>query len=367
MNQIQVQAAVKAMTDWLAHPQELGRPPAKIECAGTFSLHELRYYMFKYKKTPLDQWRLGVCGGYAEEETEHCGHVFSKMEPYCEADAQEKSVALVEEIRAYWMEQAERAEERKENAGTMLAFVLLEKPFFDKAGFLREMRETWQIEDTPGEERGEDCAETAFISYKGSMLAVSLMPGPVPEDEAVFHAQKNYMWTEGAEIVRGHRAHLMVAVLGQPDSGRRPLDNGTLLVKAVTACCRQKGVLGIYANDVVYQPELYTDLASLLQEGALPLFNLVWFGLYRSENGFCGYTSGMRALGYEEMEVLDADAQPADIREFLSDIALYVVEEDVVLEDGETIGFSAEQKLPITKSRGAAVEGNTLKIGFPVG
>ena len=46
----QMQAAQKAMVKWLAHPSELGHPPVKIQCAGTFSLHGLQYYMFKYKK-----------------------------------------------------------------------------------------------------------------------------------------------------------------------------------------------------------------------------------------------------------------------------------------------------------------------------
>nr|WP_304430429.1 DUF4261 domain-containing protein [uncultured Acetatifactor sp.] len=36
----------------------------------------------------------------------------------------------------------------------------------------------------------------------------------------------------------------------------------------------------------------------------------------------------------------------------------------MVLHDGETIGFSEDQKLPITKSGGVAVEGDSLKIEF---
>ena len=52
------------MKEWLAHPQELGKAPARIECTGTFELHGLRYYLFRYKKTLLGSWLLGVCGGY---------------------------------------------------------------------------------------------------------------------------------------------------------------------------------------------------------------------------------------------------------------------------------------------------------------
>lgn len=69
---------------FLIYPkQELGQPPCEIELAGEFDLHEMHYYIFKYKETALGKWLLGVCGGYeSEEDIEHCGHVISNMEPY---------------------------------------------------------------------------------------------------------------------------------------------------------------------------------------------------------------------------------------------------------------------------------------------
>ncbi len=381
MNQIQQQAALQAMTEWLRHPQELGRPPAQIECAGEFDRYGLHYYIFKYKRTILDsQWLLGVCGGYEPGSTDHCGHVFSEMEPYTEASAQEDAIALVEQVCAYWQEEAEAAEEEKENAGTMLAFVLLEEASFDREAFLQELRDTWQVEDEDDEEDEDEDEEdeedspgpededleTVLLTCQGTTLAVSLIPGPIPEEEIVYHAQRNYMWPEAADTVERHQAHLLVAALRQPGEETSPLDNGAMLVKAVAACCRQKGVLGVYANGVVYQPEFYTDFAEMMKEDLLPLFNLVWFGLYQDEKGrFSGYTEGLRALGYDEMEVLETDVQPKELREFLMNITAYVLEEDVILEDGETIGFSAQEKLPITKSRGVALEGETLKIGWP--
>ena len=109
MNQ-QQNAALESMKEWLAHPDELGKEPVKIELAGEFDLHELHYYIFKYKKSILGKWLLGVCGGYEPGETQHCGHVFSEMDPYEEASAKEKAIAMVEMIRSYWMEQAQQYE-----------------------------------------------------------------------------------------------------------------------------------------------------------------------------------------------------------------------------------------------------------------
>ena len=102
----------------------------------------------------------------------------------------------------------------------------------------------------------------------------------------------------------------------------------------------------------------------MLEEELFPIYNLVWIGLYNDKDGLCAYTGGMRYFGYDEMEVLGSQADAQTLYEFLSDIANYVITADVVLRDGETIGFSEDQKLPITKSKGVAVAGDSLKIEF---
>ena len=101
-----------------------------------------------------------------------------------------------------------------------------------------------------------------------------------------------------------------------------------------------------------------------MEDGSLPLLNLGWPGLYRREGGLCAYTDGMRAFGRDEMEVLDADAEPGDLRGFLLDIADYVLENGVALQDGETIGFGEDQRLSITRSAGVWHQGMTLKIQY---
>ena len=46
------------------------------------------------------------------------------------------------------------------------------------------------------------------------------------------------------------------------------------------------------------------------------------------------------------------------------EIAYYVIGSDGTLREGETLGVSEEQKLPITRSKGVSVEGMTLKIEY---
>lgn len=74
----QREAATKAMADWLSHPNELGKAPSKIKIAEEFDLHGMHYYIFKYKRSLVGKWLLGVCGGYEDNELEHCGHIYSE-------------------------------------------------------------------------------------------------------------------------------------------------------------------------------------------------------------------------------------------------------------------------------------------------
>lgn len=115
MNQAQREAAKKAMAAWLSDPHELGKEPSKLECRKEFDLHGLHYYVFRFKKSLFGEWLLGVCGGYEPGELEHCGHVFSSMEKYDDSTAIEAAQKIVEEIRAYWMEQARQAEMQKQD------------------------------------------------------------------------------------------------------------------------------------------------------------------------------------------------------------------------------------------------------------
>ena len=82
------------------------------------------------------------------------------------------------------------------------------------------------------------------------------------------------------------------------------------------------------------------------------------------DSGLCGYTYGLEAFGKDEIEVLDTDADPEELRNFMADLTSYVLENHVELHDGETIGFSEEDKHTVVRSEGAILPGITLKISY---
>ena len=257
-------------------------------------------------------------------------------------------------------------EEETDHKGSFAGSVLLSKAEWDKEQLIRDLREEWGIVDEEPDEGDEDVenSDDAVVMRVGNMmLIVTLFHGHIPDNEAEINAENNYMWPEAVEVAKAHKAHIMVAVLGEEE---KLLERGKLFTKAMAVCCKQKYATGVYTSGVVFEPRFYEGLADMLKKDELPIFNWVWFGLYRSEGGLNGYTYGMNVFGKEEMEVLNTDAEPEELRDFLASLASYVLACDVTLQDGETIGFSADDKHTITRSPGVSLpeEQMTLKIGY---
>ena len=310
------------------------------------------------------QWNMRMAYGYQylngqEEKAIPYAQRWAELDPEDE-DAPAVIQACQEEIA----KRAEaEAEDESDHTGVFTGFVLLSKAEWDKKQFIRDMKEKWDIavdEYDASEEKDDD----ALVFEVGDMLAaVSLAAYPIPGGEAEGNAENNYMWEDAVKVAKKHRAHLMVAVLGKEED---LLEKGKLFTKVVAACCRQEYATGIYTSGVVFEPRFYEGFADMMQEDELPIFNWIWFGLWRDENGLNGYTYGMEAFGKDEMEVLGTDAKPSDLRDFLASLASYVLENDVELHDGETIGFAEDDKHTITRSPGIGLpeEQMTLKISW---
>ena len=310
------------------------------------------------------QWNMRMAYGY-----QYLYHQEEKAIPYAQRWAEldpedEDAPAVIQACQEEIAKRAEaEAEDESDHTGVFTGFVLLSKAEWDKAQFIRDMKEKWDIavdEYDASEEKDDD----ALVFEVGDMLAaVSLNNYPIPGGEAEGNAENNYMWEDAVKVAREHRAHLMVAVLGKEED---LLEKGKLFTKVVAACCRQKYATGIYTSGVVFEPRFYEGFADMMEEDELPIFNWIWFGLWRDEKGLNGYTYGMEAFGKDEMEVLGTNADPNDLRDFLASLASYVLENDVELHDGETIGFAEDDKHTITRSPGVGLpeEQMTLKISW---
>ena len=255
------------------------------------------------------------------------------------------------------VEEKKSAENSGSKEGNVLGGFVLYKSAenMDWDKFLENLRNDWNI--VP-----EDPVKDNSIVFKvdDMVVACTLMPVPIPNGEAESAAKYNILWKDGYKEVAEHKAHVMLAVMNKFD----PLAQAMLFAKVACSLLKLEGSIGIYKDPTVYESRFYIRFAETIKDGECPMPILIYVGMYLTKQGLCAFTSGMRYFGWEEIEIINSQQQPDDVIGFLLSIAEYVVSEKVELKDGETIGFSEEQKLPITVSEGVSVKGNSVKIGF---
>lgn len=245
--------------------------------------------------------------------------------------------------------------------GNFCGFVLLLDDRWDLKKLLADLKSEWGIE-IPEEDVDWEEGKTIVTELSGHHVAISRFPVPIPEGEAELNAKNNFLWREAEEVTKKHQAHIVVAILGEGDV----IEKGMLYAKIMAACSMQENAIGVFTNGVVYEPSHYIMTTEPAKEGGLPVLSWVWFCLY-SEDGklFNGYTYGLEEFGKRELEIVRSNENGEKIMDFLIAMSAYVIGEDVELQDGETIGLSADDIHTITLSKGVALpDQQTLKIGF---
>ena len=241
--------------------------------------------------------------------------------------------------------------------GNVLAgFVLYTDANMDWARFRKSLEEDWGIK--PQEDEVKDNA--LVFHWDGMVVACSLMPTPIPNKEAEECAKNNILWKDGSAEVAKHGAHVMMAIMNKFDA----MDQAKLFAKVAYSLLKLDNAIGIYKNPTVYEKKFYMQFAETLKNDELPAPILVYTGMYLAKDGLCAFTQGMNFFGRQELEIIDSKQQPDAVLSFMFSIEEYVLGEEAELKDGETIGFSEEQKLPITVGEGVSVKGTTAKIGF---
>ena len=244
----------------------------------------------------------------------------------------------------------------------LTGFVLLNETKFNREKFLKDLKEDWKITLDLGDD-SENKEKDMLVGNIGDiMVAVALMPAPIPNNEAIDNAKTNYRWKDAVKVAEEHKAHILVSLLGEPNL----VDGAKLYTKIISALTKQENCTGINVLGTVLNPDMYRDFTKYYEENDMfPVENMIFIGLYAAEdNKVSAYTYGMEGFGKKEMEVINSLEQPKDIYNLLQAIADYVITSDVILQDGETIGFTAEQKISISQSKGVAVNGTTLKLGY---
>lgn len=230
---------------------------------------------------------------------------------------------------------------------------------FDAKKLQNHLKEYWNVNISDIESDNN----TITFMINGELVAVAAMPVQIPFDDIEATAQYAYNWPKAVEDLKFHDCHSIVTVIS---NNTNQTNRFTILTMLLDSILQTTNSIGIYngTQSLLLPKKQFIESASVLKDNLLPIDLWIYIGLRNTPTGQNGYTYGLKEFGKLEMEIIDSQISLEEIYDLLLNICSYLIKSNVTFQSGQTLGFTAEQKIKITKSQGIFTEGQIFKLGM---
>lgn len=206
--------------------------------------------------------------------------------------------------------------------------------------------ESLQIEASDG--KNEEGREVLCLRLStGESCFVALMPAPVPNGEAEGAVRFSVSSFRAGQKLQPHQAHLMVVLMAVP--GTAPLVCLSRFTSVLAAVSAASCSVGIYWGNAgaTHDAEFFASLAG--EQGVAPRM-MLWTGVSvaRESDGRLSLLSlGMAQLALPNLLLVAGPESEGEALETMFDLLAYVARRGEPIREGETVGRTDEQRLPV--------------------
>jgi Domain of unknown function (DUF4261) len=239
----------------------------------------------------------------------------------------------------------------KTKANTMnVAFILLSAPTLPKGedverAFALYAAKGQTLRLSPKKPKKPDGEALEFDTDRYGYAVVALMPAPVPNREADEAARYSVSALGGRWKLPLHKAHLVVVAQG----GGSPLENLGAFTSILAAVVEASPAVGVYCGNAgaSHDPKFFRELAREHDaRSRLPLWSGV--SIAREADGRVSLLSlGMKQLELPDLLLVAPSGKADEVLPMHYDLLAYVVSRGRPLADGDTVGRTAAEKLPV--------------------
>lgn len=219
------------------------------------------------------------------------------------------------------------------------------------------LRSYWKLPVT--DITGDD--DNAIFRIDGEKVLLSFMSFQIPMDEIAHAAQYAYYWDTAMETVGEHTGHAIVSLM---PGGKSAFERTRIMSKIICSLLSTSNAVAVYkgTQSLLIPSDLYLEHVEEIRSGgpSTPLW--VYMGTHRSENGNSAFTYGLSAFDKKELEIVNSALSTEELYNMMFNICSYVISRNVTFKSGQTLGFSAKQKIRITDSDGQFFKGETLRL-----
>jgi Domain of unknown function (DUF4261) len=201
----------------------------------------------------------------------------------------------------------------------------------------------------------DDGEEAAVIRSPTWSVVLGYMGMPIPWSDLEWPTKMSWQWPGARDALQTHAAHLIIAASSDVLT---PVELSLLLTRVTAAAAAMTDAAGVYYGNaaLVIAPEQYVELAADANSEDLPIMLWVGFHPVRESAGLSAYTTGMSVFGHLELEVHESALPPDELLGRLADAAHYQLATGARLEDGQTLGATAEERIDIRHRRSRFID-----------
>jgi len=231
-----------------------------------------------------------------------------------------------------------------------LAFVLLSAPALPmgedvERAFASYAAKGQTLRLSPRKPKKPDGEALEFDTDGDGYAVVALMPAPVPKHEADEAARYSVSTLGGRWKLPLHKAHLVVVV----QSGGSALERLGAFTSILAAVVEASSGVGVYCGSAgaSHDPKFFRELAREPDaRSRLPLWSGV--SIAREADGRLSLLSlGMKQLELPDLLLVAPSGKADEALPMLYDLLAYIVSRGRPLADGDTVGRTAAEKLPV--------------------
>jgi hypothetical protein len=189
--------------------------------------------------------------------------------------------------------------------------------------------------------------------------AATLIPRPIPAGQLSGPAATAWYWPTAEADLAGHAAHLLVTLV---DEGGKPVEKALALTRLTAALTATAPSAGVFwgPGRLVHPPDAFVEQAETAGDHNLQLFLWIDFRVEPTDGRLRLFTTGLEALGAEEIEVAEFVGESGELVGFVYNVAHYMLERRKVINEGDTIGLTDE--VQVTAHRGPSILGGDLDV-----
>jgi hypothetical protein len=172
------------------------------------------------------------------------------------------------------------------------------------------------------------------------------MPAPIPNHEAEENADRNFLWPNGKAEAAKHRSHVIVTNIGAGDL--TPIQSAIAVSRLALVALELFDGIGVYWGNasVCNSRKVFEEFCESMSDEHVPLPVWLRFQPVRASGDELGlYTLGMSQFGLMEIEVDRSRMKAQELFEFVSNLAHYLIQRGPIIEDGNTVGGSKDERI----------------------